>query len=123
MQIVWVFIGGGLGSVLRYGIASLVNTKIKTEFPFATLISNFSSCLLLALLVIYFNQKSMEQTEMKLFLLVGLCGGFSTFSTFSFETLTLVKNGNYFYAIANVLISMVACVGIMVILFRKINTL
>lgn len=123
MQILWVFIGGGLGSVLRYGIASLVSTKIKTEFPFATLISNFSSCLLLALLVIYFNQKSMEQTEMKLFLLVGLCGGFSTFSTFSFETLTLVKNGNYFYAIANVLISLVACIGTMSILFRKINTL
>jgi fluoride exporter len=115
----WVFIGGGFGSALRYGIATLLNTPSKSAFPLATLISNFFSCLILGALVIYFNSASTAKPELKLFLIVGLCGGFSTFSTFSLETLTLFRSGNLSYAFINILISFFSCLGILYLITKN----
>lgn len=120
-QFLLVFLGGGLGSVIRFMVATLINSRFKPVFPFATLVSNLLSCIILAGLVIYFNQKGSTSQELKLLLIVGLCGGFSTFSTFSFETLDLLKNQNYAYAIANIVISITTCLGVMVFMLKKYN--
>lgn len=114
-----IFIGGGLGSLFRYGISKWVITFSESQFPLATLISNILSCIAmgagLALII-----PRMEGNEwLKPFLLIGFCGGFSTFSTFSLETLQLLKTGNHMFAIVNVLVSVALCVTILSLLIRN----
>ena len=104
-----VFIGGGLGSLLRYAIGSFVQSQFKTVFPIATFISNLLSCLFFAATLVYFSEKLAQQALYKMFLLVGFCGGFSTFSAFSYETAELIKNGNWMVAVANILLSFTIC--------------
>ena len=118
-QFLLVFIGGGLGSVIRFLVATVVNNKLKTEFPLATFTSNILSCLILAGLTYLITEKNIYNQELKLFLIIGLCGGLSTFSTFSFETLVLLKNQNYGYALANISISIFTCLGLMYYILKK----
>ncbi|MBW6481909.1 MAG: CrcB family protein [Vicingaceae bacterium] len=115
MQYLFIFIAGGLGTLCRYGISKLTLYFISTNFPLGTLISNLLSCLILALTVLYFNEKIGENTLVKLVILVGFCGGFSTFSTFSFETVELIKQGNFMIAITNVVLSL--SIGVSIIYF------
>ena len=102
-----VFIGGGLGSICRFGIAHLLSQQ-KFTFPFATLIANIVSCVILGYLVGWSLKN--EPTDYHRFLLMtGCCGGFSTFSTFSSETFQLFQAGAIFYGMANIVISLVVC--------------
>ncbi len=104
-----VFLGGGLGSLVRYGISVAVRTNFKTAFPLATLCSNVLSCLLLALAVVLLAGKFNVNPSLRLFLIVGFCGGFSTFSAFSYETVELMRSGNVTFAVLNVFISIAVC--------------
>ncbi|MCH7535087.1 MAG: fluoride efflux transporter CrcB [Bacteroidetes bacterium] len=112
MNFLAVFIGGGLGSLARYGVSKIVTGNFSTDLPFATLVSNVLSCLVLAGAIGIFNDKLVEHPWLKLFLLIGFCGGFSTFSAFSFESLELFRTGNLTYGIANIAVSVLACLGI-----------
>jgi len=107
-----VFIGGGLGSVARYGIGRLLLTNGKLLFPWATLVANVLACLLLALLVYVWSEKLTAYTWLKPLLIVGFCGGFSTFSTFGYETFELIKTNQMGMAILNVAISVIVGVAI-----------
>ena len=102
-----VFIGGGLGSICRYGISCLFKGPA-WDYPFATFIANALACILLGALVGISLKNEMNATT-KLLLMTGFCGGFSTFSTFSLETFELIQAGNYWYAFMNIGLSVFIC--------------
>lgn len=104
-----VFTGGGLGSALRFYISRWVNGNYVQAFPVATLIANVSACFILGFVIGLADYKQLLSAPSRLFWAVGFCGGFSTFSTFSQETLTLLQTGQQGYSLAYVLTSLFLC--------------
>ena len=102
-----VFIGGGLGSICRVGISHLLNI-FNFSFPWATFLANALSCIVLGVLV-GFSLKGSMGSEYKVMLMTGFCGGFSTFSTFTNDTLLLFQSGQLSYAFANIFLSLLVC--------------
>ena len=92
-EIIAVFIGGGLGSVLRY-LVNKIEIISENNFPYSTFISNFLGCFILGLVLGYFIKNENPNSILFVFLTIGLCGGFTTFSTFSNESLQLIQNGD-----------------------------
>ena len=88
-----VFAGGGLGSIARYAISKYANTE-KLGIPWGTLSANFLACFILGMLISYEMQHPLDngRTNLPLWIGSGFCGGFSTFSTFSAESLYLLQN-------------------------------
>jgi CrcB protein len=108
-----VFLGGGIGAVLRYGIGVFVIKHLKTHLPLSTFFANMLAILIMGI-TIYMAQSKMESDPwVRAFVIVGICGGLSTFSTFSLETIMLMKLGHWFYALANVVVSV--AVGLVLI--------
>ncbi|PSR04616.1 MAG: fluoride efflux transporter CrcB [Bacteroidetes bacterium SW_11_45_7] len=108
MQWLAVFLGGGLGSVLRFGVNRLA-VNMPLHYPWGTFFANIISSFVLGMIIGLSLQKSQFNPLLKLFFVTGLCGGFSTFSTFSFETFRLLKEGNYLMGGINILTSIVFC--------------
>ncbi|MEE1884196.1 fluoride efflux transporter CrcB [Pedobacter flavus] len=98
-----VFIGGGLGSLARFLMIKLIDPQ-KFNFPYATLIANVFSCFILGIVVGYFMDKTSD-SPIKLLLLTGFCGGFSTFSTFAYESNLLFTSQHFTSAIANIVLN------------------
>lgn len=106
MNFLLVFLGGGLGSVVRY-LFTIVSPRIFSEKwapVISTISANALACIFLALVVKGFSNGVISKSQM-LLIATGFCGGFSTFSTFSLETFMLWNRGDHFWSIANVLIS------------------
>lgn len=101
MNLLWVFIGGGLGSMLRFGMSVWLRNWA-VNFPWPTFATNLASCLFLGFLVGFAEKAGLSQTWRVLFL-TGFCGGFSTFSTFSFEAFELLQIGRLGTALAYIL--------------------
>lgn len=102
-----VFIGGGIGSVLRFGISELLK-PYATTFPLATFIANILSCFLLGIAMGLFSTQNIS-SQQKLFIITGICGGFSTFSTFTNENIILFQTEDIFLAVLNILLSLIIC--------------
>ncbi len=119
LSVLMVFIGGGLGSVLRYGISIGVLRMISLGLPLATLVSNMVSTALLAIVV--WRLAPQLSPNGLLFLTIGFCGGFSTFSTLSLETFELLKTEQYLWAAMNVIVSVALALTLLFILSKSIK--
>lgn len=108
-----VFIGGGIGSLARYGLNQGMS-EYSFRFPVATLMVNILSCLIAGIVVSFIEQKFITSSITKTFLLVGFCGGFSTFSTLIRESLLLLEENRagpmLFYTVCSVIFGLLAIV-------------
>ncbi|HTO39210.1 MAG TPA: fluoride efflux transporter CrcB [Brumimicrobium sp.] len=98
-----VGLGGGVGSMFRYSISVLFNKFSTTLFPWPTFIVNVLGSFLMGLLISYFGRSLVVSPNLKLLLVAGFCGGFTTFSTFSIEGLNLLNSGNTTIALTYIL--------------------
>jgi CrcB protein len=100
-----VMVGGGIGAALRYIIASYVARFHSGPFPLGTFLINVTGSFIIGLLMTFFLYRSDLNPAWRLFLVTGVLGGYTTFSSFEWETLTAVKSGAAVAAILNVLLS------------------
>lgn len=103
--ILYIAIGGAIGSILRYITSVLVSKFWSNHFPLATFIANILGCFLIGLFMGYLLKNQLEDSNLKWFLITGICGGFTTFSTFSMDNYLLMQNQNAFLAFGNILLS------------------
>ena len=102
-----IFLGGGIGSVGRYLLSLVINRQLTTAFPTGTFVVNVTGCFLIGLLYRIAIRYSWLTAEWRLFLITGICGGYTTFSTFSYEAVGLIREGNYTYFLLYVVLSVV----------------
>lgn len=93
-SLLYIFIGGGTGSVLRYLLTIGIHNRISTAFPWGTFAVNILGCILIGFFYTL-SSRAHISNELRLLLTIGICGGFTTFSTFSNESLYLLKQGLY----------------------------
>ena len=94
-----IWLGGGLGSVCRYLVQLGVSRLLTVSFPAGTFLVNISGCFVIGLLYGLAEKYAVLTAEWRLFLITGLCGGYTTFSSFSYEGVSLFRQGNYSYFI------------------------
>ena len=110
-QILAIAAGGATGAVLRFWMSSGVYSLLGRGFPYGTLVVNVLGSLLMGVLSVLLIERLNLGPEWRAAILVGLLGGFTTFSTFSLETLNLIEVGEHVKALTNVAFSIVLCVG------------
>ena len=110
-SLVLIFAGGGLGSIVRYLLHKWVTALHQLNFPFGTLAVNIVACFVLGLIIGLADHKQFLSADARMFWAVGFCGGFSTFSTFSAETLALFQQPAVTSGLIYIVASVALCLG------------
>jgi len=109
--ILLIAVGGALGAVMRFLSQATIYELVGRGFPYGTLFVNVTGSFLMGLLSIFLVEKFNLGAEWHMAILIGVLGSFTTFSTFSIETLVLFEQGDMFKALANIMLSVVLCIG------------
>lgn len=108
-----IFLGAGLGGVCRYWLSNGIYWLVGRQFPYGTLFVNVTGSFLMGLLFILLMERfDGIGPQLRSLLLIGFLGGYTTFSSFSIETLTLFENGAWFDGCLNILLSIVLCISL-----------
>lgn len=108
----WITLGSALGGVARYALTRLTLDS-SSSFPWGTILINVIGCFVIGFFgtLTYPGNRFEASENIRLFVMVGLCGGFTTFSSFSLQTFDLIRTGEFSRALANVVLSVVICLG------------
>jgi CrcB protein len=111
MTYVWIALGGAIGTIARFAVSGAFARMVGETFPWGTIVVNISGCLVIGLLATITGPdgRLVVAPDLRQFMLIGLCGGYTTFSSFSLQTLNLIRNGELMSAAGNTAISFVAC--------------
>lgn len=124
MAVIWyIALGSALGGVSRYLAGALVQRLATTTFPIGTLAVNVTGSFLLGLIIRYAIETPSVSPDMRAFLTVGFCGGYTTFSTFTFETARLLEDGEWTRAAAYIALSLLVSIGAMFVGFAAARQL
>jgi CrcB protein len=110
-QVIAVAVGGALGSVLRFWVSTGVYGVFGRGFPYGTLVVNVLGSLAMGLLFVFLVERVSDNAVLRAGILIGLLGGFTTFSSFSIETFNLIEQGAVLKAAANMAVSLFVCLG------------
>ena len=110
-QVLAIAAGGAVGSLLRFWMSNWVHSFTDRSFPYGTLVVNVLGCLLMGFLFVLFSDRLSDNPVLRAGILIGILGGFTTFSAFSIETFNLIDQGAWAKAVANMSGSLVLCVG------------
>ena len=107
----WIFVGGGLGSLARWWASGFIAQRFGETFPWGTLLVNVSGSFVIGLFATLTGPDGrwLAPSSFRQFFMLGICGGYTTFSSFSLQTLNLVEDGQWFKAGANSVLSLVLC--------------
>lgn len=113
MTYLWVAIGGAIGCLSRYWLSSFISSHLSENFPWGTLFCNVTGSLVIGILAAFAMPDSRLDSQSRIFttqfLMIGFCGGYTTFSSFSLQTLNLLRDREWFYSSANILLSVLLC--------------
>ncbi len=102
-----VMFGAGLGGLTRFVAASEISERFRIRFPLGTFLVNLTGCFLIGLLMTFLVERFPHRLNWRYFLVTGFLGGYTTFSSFEYETVTAVRSGDWMIALANVVGSVV----------------
>jgi CrcB protein len=111
MKIILVFLGGGMGAVARYWMQGAVHDVAGASFPYGTLSVNVLGAFVIGFLMTVFEARFLVQPALRVFLTIGILGGFTTFSAFSFETFRLFQEGSISAGLLNAFVSVTGCLA------------
>lgn len=105
-----VFIGGGIGSLSRLYLAQAIYRIVGMKFPYGILVVNVLGCFLMGVLAVLFIERLGLSPLWRAGILIGFLGGFTTFSSFSMDTINLIESGTYFLALLYIIVSIIMCI-------------
>jgi CrcB protein len=105
--LILVGIGGFIGSIARYLLSNFVGNFLSATFPYGTLAVNIIGCFFIGVIYALFDRGNMMAPEWRILLATGFCGGFTTFSTFSYESIKLIEDGEFFNLSLNIAASVI----------------
>ena len=111
LEYLWIALGGALGSVSRYWVSGIIANRYGESFPLGTLLINISGSLAIGFFATLTDPdgRLLASPSFRRFFMVGICGGYTTFSSFSLQTLNLARDGQWFWAGMNVMLSVACC--------------
>lgn len=110
-QVLAIAAGGAIGSVLRYWLSALIHSFADRSFPYGTLTVNVLGCLVMGFLFVLFIDRLSDNAVLRAGVLIGVLGGFTTFSSFTIETMNLIEQGAWLRAIVNMTGSLLLCMA------------
>lgn len=108
-KILWISLGAIVGANLRYFIAQYISKIIPSNFPYGTLVINLSASFILGLFLIWTSERVLVDPRWRLLVAVGFCGGYSTYSSYAFETFALFEAGQWLSSAVNILATNILC--------------